>query len=113
LILLRNQLSGTRYRLNIDDMTTLSPTKARANLTHWLKRAAAGEDIGILCGDKVIALRAVTVSSDDTGYAQREYGVTDKELDAFVKRLKAENARYRRTGKMRRYTGDFNAAIRD
>jgi len=94
-------------------MTTLSPTKARANLTHWLKRAAAGEDIGILCGDQVIALRPVTVVPEDTGYAQREYGVTDKELDAFVKRMTAELARERRAGKMRRYTGDFNAAIKD
>ncbi len=46
-------------------MTTLSPTRARANLTSLLKRAANGEDIGILHGDKVIALRPVTVHSDD------------------------------------------------
>lgn len=94
-------------------MTTLSPTKARANLTKWLKRAAAGEDIGILCGDKVIALRAVNVFSDDSDYAKREYGVTDKEIDAFVKRVKAETARDRKAGRMTRYTGDFDAAIRD
>jgi hypothetical protein len=49
----------------------------------------------------------------DTGYAQREYGVTDKELDAFVRRLKAENARERRAGTLRLYTGDWKAAIRD
>ena len=39
-------------------MTTLSPTRARANLSSFLKRAAKGEDIGILHGDKVIALAA-------------------------------------------------------
>ena len=38
---------------------------------------------------------------------------TKLDLDAFVKRLKAENARERRAGQMKRYTGDFNAAIRD
>ena len=65
-------------------MTTLSPTKARANLTHWLKRASAGEDIGILCGDKVIALRAVRVFAEDSDYAKREYGVTDAELRTFT-----------------------------
>jgi len=59
-------------------MTTLSPTKARSNLTAWLKKAAAGEDIGILFGDKVIALRPVEVESTD--YAEREYGVTKEEL---------------------------------
>jgi len=93
-------------------MTTLSPTKARANLTKWLKRAAAGEDIGILCGDKVIALRAVKVISEDSDYAKREYGVTDTELDAFVKRADAELKRDRKAGKITRYTGDFDAAIK-
>ena len=90
-------------------MTTLSPTKARANLTHWLKRAASGEDIGILCGDKVIALRTVSVVSED--YATREYGVTDAELDTFVKRADAELKRDRKAGRMTRYKGDFHAAI--
>jgi hypothetical protein len=93
-------------------MTTLSPTKARANLTKWLKRAAAGEDIGILCGDKVIALRAVNVFSEDSDYAKREYGVTDAELDAFVKRADVELKRDRKAGKITRYTGDFDAAIK-
>ena len=94
-------------------MTTLSPTKARANLTHWLKRAVAGEDIGILCGDKVVALRAVRVFSEDSDYAKREYGVTDADLDAFVKRMDEETKRERRSGRIKRYTGDFNALLRD
>ena len=93
-------------------MTTLSPTKARANLTHWLKRAAAGEDVGILCGDQVIALRPVQVFSEDSDYARREYGATDAELDAFVQRAAAELKRDRKAGRMTRYKGDFNAAIR-
>ena len=94
-------------------MTTLSPTKARANLTHWLKRAAAGEDVGILCGDQVIALRPVQVFSEDSDYARWEYGVTDSELDAFVTRMDEETKRERRAGKIKRYTGDFNALLRD
>jgi antitoxin (DNA-binding transcriptional repressor) of toxin-antitoxin stability system len=94
-------------------MTTLSPTKARANLTHWLKKASAGEDIGILCGDKVIALRPVRVFSEDSDYAKREYGVTDPELDAFVKRTDAEVKRDRKAGRTTKYKGDFRAAIGD
>jgi antitoxin (DNA-binding transcriptional repressor) of toxin-antitoxin stability system len=94
-------------------MTTLSPTKARANLTHWLKKASAGEDIGILCGDKVIALRPVRVYAEDSDYAQREYGVTKAELDAFVKRADAELKKDRRAGRITKYKGDFRAAIRD
>ena len=94
-------------------MTTLSPTKARANLTHWLKKASAGEDIGILCGDKVIALRPVRVFAEDSDYAKREYGVTDAELDAFVKRTDAEIKRDRKAGRITKYKGDIRAAIRD
>ena len=94
-------------------MTTLSPTKARANLTHWLKRAVAGEDIGILCGDKVVALRTVRVFSEDSDYAKREYGVTEAELKTFVKRADAELKRDRRAGRITRYKGDFRAALRD
>jgi len=94
-------------------MTMLSPAKARAKLTHWLKRAAAGENIGIRCGDQVISLRPAHAFSTDTDYATREYGVTGQELAAFSKRVKTETARDRRAGKMKRFTGDFHAAIRD
>lgn len=94
-------------------MTTLSPTKARANLTHWLKRASAGEDIGILCGDKVIALRPVRVFAEDSDYAKREYGVTVGELKTFVKRANAELKQDRRAGRVTKYKGDIRAAIRD
>jgi antitoxin (DNA-binding transcriptional repressor) of toxin-antitoxin stability system len=92
-------------------MTTLSPTQARTNLSALLKRAAKGEDIGILHGDQVIALRPVTVHSDD--YALREYGVTEKDLDRFVKRMDAQIARERKAGTIKRYTGDLEADIAD
>jgi antitoxin (DNA-binding transcriptional repressor) of toxin-antitoxin stability system len=90
-------------------MTTLSPTQARVNLTSLLKRAAKGEDIGILHGDQVIALRPVTVHSDD--YALREYGVTEEELDRFVKRTKRRIARARKAGTMTIYSGKLEADI--
>jgi antitoxin (DNA-binding transcriptional repressor) of toxin-antitoxin stability system len=90
-------------------MTTLSPTQARVNLTSLLKRAAKGEDIGILHGDQVIALRPITVHSDD--YALREYGVTEEELDRFVRRTKRRIARDRKAGKMTIYSGDIEADI--
>ena len=69
-------------------MTTLSPTKARSNLTAWLKKAAAGEDIGILFGNHVIALRPVEVESTD--YAWAEYGLTKKEMARIAKNLHAK-----------------------
>jgi len=88
-------------------MTTVSPAQARANLTSLLKRAA----IGILHGDQVIALRPVTLHSDD--YALQEYGVTEKELDRFVRRMNKRLARDRRAGKMKVFTGDLEKDIVD
>jgi antitoxin (DNA-binding transcriptional repressor) of toxin-antitoxin stability system len=92
-------------------MTTLSPTQARVNLSALLKRAANGEDIGILHGDKVIALRPVTVHADD--YALREYGATDAELDRFAKRADREITREQKTGRVRRYSGNLEADLAD
>ena len=92
-------------------MTTLSPRQARVNLTSLLKRAAKGEDIGILYGDQIIALRPVTVHSDD--YAFREYGVTEKELDRFVRCTKHRIALARKAGTITIYSGDLEADIAD
>ena len=92
-------------------MTTLSPTQARINLSSLLKRAAKGEDIGILHGDQVIALRSVKVYSDD--YALREYAMTEQELDRFTKRVEKEIARESKAGTVTRYTGNLEADIAD
>lgn len=92
-------------------MTTLSPTQARINLSSLLKRAAKGEDIGILHGDQVIALRPVKVHADD--YALREYDVTEEELDRFIKRTDKLIAKERKAGTMIRYSGDLEADIAD
>ena len=71
-------------------MQTLTVTKARQNLGSWLKRAAAGEDIGVIFGDKIIALRPVGVFAAD--YAEREYGLTAVEIAGAAKSLVAEVA---------------------
>ena len=92
-------------------MTTLSPTQARTNLSSLLKRAAKGEDIGILHGDQVIALRPVKIYSDD--YALREYAMTKKGLARFVKRMNQEIAREYKAGTVKRYTGDLEADLAD
>ncbi len=92
-------------------MKTLSPTQARSNLSSLLKRAANGEDIGILHGDQVIALRPVTVHSDD--YALREFGVTEKELDRFVKRMNRKIAQERKKGTIKKYSGNLEADLAD
>ena len=86
-------------------MTTLTITKARANLSALLEKAKRGEDIGIVSGDQIVALRPVTVSSDD--YAWREYGVTPAELGRFEKRMDRKIAAERKRGKIKRFTGNL------
>jgi antitoxin (DNA-binding transcriptional repressor) of toxin-antitoxin stability system len=53
-------------------MTTISPTQARSNLTFWLRKAAAGEDIGILFRDKVIAIRPISVEAWDKVISKKQ-----------------------------------------
>ena len=86
-------------------MTTLSITEARQNLGVWVKKAIAGENVGILCGNQVVALRPVEIESTD--YAEREYGVTGPELDRFAKRAHEEIKKDRRAGRLREFTGDI------
>ena len=79
-------------------MTTLTVTDAKKNLGKWLKAAARGEDIGIVSGADVIALRKVEVESSD--YAWREYGVTAQEVEAYEERVDARYERLKQAGKM-------------
>ena len=92
-------------------MTTLTITKARANLSELLEKAKKGDDIGIVSGDQIIALRPVTVSSDD--YAWREYGITPAELRRFEKRVEREIARERKRGKLKRFSGNLEKDLAD
>ena len=72
-------------------MKTLTITHAKKNLGHWLAAAVRGEDIGIICGADIVALRKVDVESVD--YAQREYGASPEQVTALEK---ATEQRYRR-----------------
>ncbi len=72
-------------------MKTLTITAAKKNLGRLLSAAAKGEDIGIVCGSDIIALRKVDIESAD--YAQREYGATLQDISYMEK---AVDRRYRR-----------------
>ena len=78
-------------------MKTLTITDAKKNLGRWLAAAAKGEDIGIICGADVIALRKVNVESTD--YAQREYAATPDQVTAFER---ATDKRYQHRKKTRK-----------
>jgi|SRR5205814_5465608 len=79
-------------------MTTLTITDAKKNLGKWLAAAVQGQDIGILAGARVVALRPVEVEATD--YAWREYGITPAELDAFITTDNARIEKMRREGKV-------------
>jgi antitoxin (DNA-binding transcriptional repressor) of toxin-antitoxin stability system len=80
-------------------MKTLTITDAKKNLGHWLAAAARGEDIGIVCGANIVALRKVDVESTD--YAQREYGAIPEQVAALEK---ATEQRYRRLKRSKKLT---------
>jgi antitoxin (DNA-binding transcriptional repressor) of toxin-antitoxin stability system len=78
-------------------MKTLTITEAKKNLGRWLTAAARGQDVGIIAGADIIALRKVEVESTD--YAQREYGAAPEQVLALDQ---ATDARHRRLGRSRK-----------
>ena len=87
-------------------MKTLSVTDGRSRLGHWLKRAIAGDDIGIVVDGVVVGLRPVGVISED--YALREYGLTQDEADAAAARAFKDIAAARKRGQVKPFTGKLN-----
>jgi antitoxin (DNA-binding transcriptional repressor) of toxin-antitoxin stability system len=79
-------------------MKTLTITDAKKNLGRWLTAAGRGEDIGIICGADIIALRKVNVESTD--YAQREYDATPEQVAALEKATEQRYRRLKRTKKL-------------
>jgi acetyl-CoA acetyltransferase len=57
--------------------------------------------------------RSQPAAPQEDDYAIREYGVTEQQLDRFVRRTKKQIARARKAGTMKRYTGDLEADIAD
>jgi len=88
----------------MDVTTTLTITDAKKNLGKWLQAAARGEDIGIVSGAHVIALRKVEVESMD--YAWREYGVTPEEVAGYEKAAVAEHEQLGKAGKLEYLTAE-------
>ena len=76
-------------------MKTLTVEEAQAELPSLLAAASRGHEVVIATGDDFIALHSVQHGA--TEYAKQEYGVTDEEMERFVRncdedyhRLKAE-----------------------
>ena len=84
-------------------MKTLTITDAKKNLGRWLAAAARGEDIGIISGADIVALRKVTVESTD--YAQREYGATPAQVEVVEQATEKRYQRLKRGKKLSAMTG--------
>ena len=93
-IVARESLTGASNRRYTVHMKTLTITEAKKNLGKWINAAARGQEIAILSGENVVALRKVEVEVND--YAWREYGATPEELEKFVRRVNAEVAKLER-----------------
>ena len=89
-------------------MKTLTITDAKKNLGRWLAAAARGEDIGIVCGADIVALRKVNVEATD--YVQREYGVTPEQAAALQK---ATERRYRSLKRSKKLVSVTAKQLRD
>jgi antitoxin (DNA-binding transcriptional repressor) of toxin-antitoxin stability system len=81
-------------------MKTLTITEAKKNLGAWLKAAGRGEEVAILCGADVIALRKVEIEAVDTSYAGTEYGVTPQELARFERAVDQHFAANKKAGRL-------------
>ena len=79
-------------------MKTLTITDAKKNLGRWLAAAARGEDIGIVCGADIVALRKVDVESTD--YAQQAYGAAPAQVAALEKATEQRYQRLKRGKKL-------------
>ena len=83
-------------------MKTLTITDAKRNLGKWLAAAVRGEDVGIISGPDIVALRKVNVESTD--YALHEYGATVEQVEAFEEAAEQRYRKLKRDGKLIRKT---------
>ncbi len=83
-------------------MKTVTITEAKKHLGSHLKEAVAGQNIGIICGNRVVALRPVEVTSLDLEEAG-DPGVlaklTVEQKEALYARLKKERKEAKRRRK--------------
>ena len=77
-------------------MTTLTITQARKNLSGWLRRAKAGEEIGIVDRGQVFALRPVSVTATD--YMENEYDLSSEDATQIAANILSDSIRAEKQG---------------
>ena len=89
-------------------MTTLTLTKARANLGRLCEQAKKGEQIGIISGDQILQLKPIEVIPWEETYIYKEYGVTKERAERFTEQMDKKIGEEKRKGKYLRFTGKFD-----
>lgn len=83
-------------------MKTVTITEAKKHLGSYLKGAVDGQNIGIICGNRVVALRPVEVTSLDFekfGDQEAIAGLTVEQREQLYERLKRERKEAKRRRK--------------
>jgi hypothetical protein len=85
-------------------MKTLTITEGRGRLGYWVQKAIEGKDVAFVLDGKIVALRPVTVHSDD--YALQEYGVSESQVKAAARRIAGNVAKERRRRSVKPFNGN-------
>ncbi|MEX1045046.1 MAG: hypothetical protein WEC73_02860 [Chthoniobacterales bacterium] len=83
-------------------MKTVTITEAKKHLGTYLKEAAAGQNIGIVCGARIVALRPVEVTSvdfEEAGDPEVTGKLTPEQKDRLYAQLKKERKEAKRRRK--------------
>ena len=83
-------------------MKTVTITEAKKHLGAYLKEAVDGQNIGIICGSRIVALRPVAVTSvdfDQAGDPEVVANLTAEQRDHLYTQLKKERKEEKRRRK--------------
>ena len=83
-------------------MRTVTITEAKKHLGAYLKEAVDGANIGVICGNRIVALRPVEVTSldfEDAGDPEVAAKLTTEQKDRLYAQLKRERKEAKRRRK--------------
>lgn len=89
---------------------TITIKKTEGPVDAWFKKAAGSQGVRIRYGKKTYML--FDAERVPKSYAEREYDVTPKELDAFVEKMNAQAEKDRRTGRAKKFNGNIDDLLR-
>jgi hypothetical protein len=89
---------------------TFTAKKTAGPVDAWFKNAARGKGVRIKYGKKVYVL--FDAKHVPKSYAEREYGVSLKELDVIVEKMNVQAEKDRKAGRSKKFTGDIEDLLR-